>query len=236
MNYAVKCVKNNANEKQKNRLKKLDIIQNIKRRSKSLPTVLFPEKKSNSNGANNSQIQNSKLNDLCRNKQEYGKTLFYSKNISFNRKNKNNIKNNSNKNKNILKSSNKKRFRSWTSSPHKNLFIKRYLPCVIDFKNDQFRCKISPNEFKSSNKFNSKLYKEKIVMSSISDSAKSKASFIAFNNANIHEHNHNYIPHLHNFKCNRFVSGFDRNRYSLFIIFHSSTIFFRKCCTSRGYS
>lgn len=48
------------------------------------------------------------------------------------------------------------------------------------------------------------------------NSAGSKLSFNPFPNVSVHEHPHRYTPHLHSIQCDRYSSGFDRNRNSRF--------------------
>lgn len=54
-------------------------------------------------------------------------------------------------------------------------------------------------------------------------SAASKHSFVAFNEANIHEHDHRLTPHLHSFECDRYSSGTDQNRNSRFYFTKTTT-------------
>lgn len=48
------------------------------------------------------------------------------------------------------------------------------------------------------------------------NSAGSKPSFTPFPNASVHEHPHRFTPHLHSVQCDRYSSGFDKNRNSRF--------------------
>ena len=206
MNRVLKRGSKFVREKPKIKTKPLEIAPIIKiRRSKSLPAV-FPKKKaySNVNEATNSFIQNTPFN---KNKNNDLKT-------NLNKKIASNLKKIANFTNNFLKVLSKHKFRSWSSSPHKDRLNKRKLPNIIDLRNIQFSpkaCEKKHNAKKNTTFFHEE---EKLLtkMSSINSSAKSKASFVAFNNAKIHEHNHTYIPHLHSLKCNRFVSGFDKNR------------------------
>jgi hypothetical protein len=82
-------------------------------------------------------------------------------------------------------------YRSWSSSPNKNKYLGRKLP--------QYESEVQPLP--------------KTVAISMSY-ANARTSFVAFTNVNIHEHDHNRLPHLHRKDCERFTSGFDRNRQS----------------------
>lgn len=54
-------------------------------------------------------------------------------------------------------------------------------------------------------------------------SAVSKHSYVPFNDANVHEHNHRITPHLHSFECDRYSSGTDQNRNSRFYFTKQTT-------------
>lgn len=86
--------------------------------------------------------------------------------------------------------------RSWSSSPQKNHNLHAKLP-RIDIK-------IAPNLPKKLNQ-----------MSQV-NSAESKSSFAPYGDSSVHEHNHRYTPHLHYESCDRYLSGFDKNRHTRF--------------------
>lgn len=48
------------------------------------------------------------------------------------------------------------------------------------------------------------------------NSAQSTHSFAPYADTSVHEHNHRYTPHLHSTECERYSSGFDKNRNSRF--------------------
>ncbi|CAF0706651.1 unnamed protein product [Brachionus calyciflorus] len=55
------------------------------------------------------------------------------------------------------------------------------------------------------------------------NSAASKQSFAPYASAPCHEHDHRYTPHLHTSECERYLSGFDKNRNSRFYYTKSIT-------------
>ena len=56
-----------------------------------------------------------------------------------------------------------------------------------------------------------------------SSSALGKSSFVAFNEACIHQHDHRKTPHMHTTECDRHVSGLDKNRCTRFYFTKQTT-------------
>jgi hypothetical protein len=54
-------------------------------------------------------------------------------------------------------------------------------------------------------------------------SAVSKHSFVAFDESNVHEHDHRLTPHIHSFECDRYSSGNDQNRNCRFYFTKNTT-------------
>ena len=198
-------------------------VTKVKIRSKSLPIILFSNNKNfkiNQNGASkNPNIQKSPFNKNYNNK-----SIDSTKSKTYGRKNTNNVNKKKISTSKFIK---RKNVRSWSSSPDKNRSNKRKLPIVLDFKN-------AANQVINIENFDAKptvkffpvpIQQEKspAEMSSVNGSAKSKASYVAFGNMNVHEHNHQHQPHLHSYKCNRFASGLDKNRDSRFYFTKQTT-------------
>ena len=55
------------------------------------------------------------------------------------------------------------------------------------------------------------------------NSAQSSHSFAPYTDTSVHEHNHRYTPHLHSNDCERYSSGFDKNRSSRYYFTKSVT-------------
>lgn len=60
-------------------------------------------------------------------------------------------------------------------------------------------------------------------MNQLNESALSKASFTAYSNMAIHHHDHRQTPHLHSTECDRYLSGFDKNRQARFYFTKTQT-------------
>ena len=92
--------------------------------------------------------------------------------------------------------------RAWSSSPQYKMFEKRKLPSIANF------VPVLP----------------KSVVTHLT-SVMTRASFVGFNRANVHEHNHvnRTEPHMHRAECERYASGFDRNRECRFYFTKSKT-------------